>query len=278
MRKNAHASDSVVHQQIAKHATYKHIHSCDHQPSTAPARSQDVWGPLIALVRGLGTIGPWFKVAEVSKKGLETLPARAQGAAQNATKCVRRMQDGARQALCDYVNKAGKVLPLFDFPTKGILQEAVQARHRFLLVSSDIACIAGSQSRQLLLRRCRLTWCCCCCCGSRGGAQHAPCVFAQPCTSAHLRKRCADFHQWLCFAETLDALLAVHCSTHAAALCTCAAAMQPSDSWDFHVPGRAQGQLWRLADKDRKPPGLLGWWPAGAVTFLDNHDTGAQSS
>ena len=36
------------------------------------------------------------------------------------------VQDGARQALCDYINKAGKVLPLFDFPTKGILQEAVK--------------------------------------------------------------------------------------------------------------------------------------------------------
>eukprot|EP00854_Cymbomonas_tetramitiformis_P016792 gene16792-19949_t len=30
----------------------------------------------------------------------------------------------------------------------------------------------------------------------------------------------------------------------------------------------------RLADQDRKPPGLLGWWPKRAVTFVDNHDTG----
>jgi alpha-amylase len=30
----------------------------------------------------------------------------------------------------------------------------------------------------------------------------------------------------------------------------------------------------RLSDKDGKPPGLMGWWPARAVTFLDNHDTG----
>jgi alpha-amylase len=72
-------------------------------------------------------------------------------------------QDGPRQRLCDYIDTAGGTMTLFDFPTKGILQEAVQ------------------------------------------------------------------------------------------------------------------GQLWRLADKERKPPGLLGWWPKRAVTFIDNHDTGALS-
>jgi alpha-amylase len=29
-----------------------------------------------------------------------------------------------------------------------------------------------------------------------------------------------------------------------------------------------------LRDKDGKPPGLIGWWPQRAVTFVDNHDTG----
>ena len=33
-------------------------------------------------------------------------------------------------------------------------------------------------------------------------------------------------------------------------------------------------EYWRLSDKDGKPPGLMGWWPGRAVTFLDNHDTG----
>ncbi|MBI5243864.1 MAG: alpha-amylase [Elusimicrobia bacterium] len=37
------------------------------------------------------------------------------------------------------------------------------------------------------------------------------------------------------------------------------------------------GEYWRLGDKDGKPSGLIGWWPAKAVTFLDNHDTGASS-
>ena len=30
----------------------------------------------------------------------------------------------------------------------------------------------------------------------------------------------------------------------------------------------------RLRDADGKAPGLLGWWPERAVTFVDNHDTG----
>jgi hypothetical protein len=33
-------------------------------------------------------------------------------------------------------------------------------------------------------------------------------------------------------------------------------------------------QLWRLRDPAGKPPGVIGWWPARAVTFIDNHDTG----
>lgn len=33
-------------------------------------------------------------------------------------------------------------------------------------------------------------------------------------------------------------------------------------------------EYWRLIDPEGKPPGLLGWWPSKAVTFIDNHDTG----
>ncbi|KAG0474863.1 hypothetical protein HPP92_014549 [Vanilla planifolia] len=36
-----------------------------------------------------------------------------------------------------------------------------------------------------------------------------------------------------------------------------------------------KGELWRLRDLQGKPPGLLGWWPSRAVTFIENHDTGS---
>ncbi len=36
----------------------------------------------------------------------------------------------------------------------------------------------------------------------------------------------------------------------------------------------ASGEYWRLRDAQGKPAGLLGWWPANSVTFIDNHDTG----
>ena len=32
-------------------------------------------------------------------------------------------------------------------------------------------------------------------------------------------------------------------------------------------------EFWRLRDAAGKPPGLMGWWPSRAVTFLENHDT-----
>lgn len=35
-------------------------------------------------------------------------------------------------------------------------------------------------------------------------------------------------------------------------------------------------QFWRLRDPAGKPPGVIGWWPARAVTFIDNHDTGTR--
>ncbi len=49
--------------------------------------------------------------------------------------------------------------------------------------------------------------------------------------------------------------------------------------FDFTTKGILQqavktGEYWRLADSNNKPSGLIGWWPANAVTFIDNHDTG----
>ena len=38
----------------------------------------------------------------------------------------------------------------------------------------------------------------------------------------------------------------------------------------------ATGEFWRLSDAQRKPPGLIGWWPDRAVTFIENHDTGPE--
>eukprot|EP00775_Hariotina_reticulata_P007306 gene7306-7519_t len=51
-------------------------------------------------------------------------------------------------------------------------------------------------------------------------------------------------------------------------------------AFDFPTKGILQeaikkNQLWRLQDSDGKPPGLIGWWPSKAVTFIDNHDTGS---
>ena len=32
-------------------------------------------------------------------------------------------------------------------------------------------------------------------------------------------------------------------------------------------------EYWRLKGADGRPPGVMGWWPSRAVTFLENHDT-----
>ncbi|KAL1542853.1 putative alpha-amylase 2 [Salvia divinorum] len=54
---------------------------------------------------------------------------------------------------------------------------------------------------------------------------------------------------------------------------------QLSAAFDFTTKGILQqavkGELWRLRDPHGKPPGVMGWWPSRAVTFLDNHDTGS---
>ncbi|XP_057777113.1 alpha-amylase 3, chloroplastic isoform X2 [Salvia miltiorrhiza] len=34
-------------------------------------------------------------------------------------------------------------------------------------------------------------------------------------------------------------------------------------------------EYWRLSDEKGKPPGVMGWWPSRAVTFIENHDTGS---
>ncbi|KAK7407343.1 hypothetical protein VNO78_09181 [Psophocarpus tetragonolobus] len=34
-------------------------------------------------------------------------------------------------------------------------------------------------------------------------------------------------------------------------------------------------EYWRLSDEEGKPPGVVGWWPSRAVTFIENHDTGS---
>jgi len=36
-----------------------------------------------------------------------------------------------------------------------------------------------------------------------------------------------------------------------------------------------KNEYWRLSDADGQPPGVLGWWPSRAVTFIENHDTGS---
>ncbi|KAL3700767.1 hypothetical protein R1sor_018789 [Riccia sorocarpa] len=50
-------------------------------------------------------------------------------------------------------------------------------------------------------------------------------------------------------------------------------------AFDFTTKGILQraveGELWRLRDDNNKPPGLIGWYPQRAVTFIDNHDTGS---
>ncbi|GAA0152790.1 hypothetical protein Leryth_010649 [Lithospermum erythrorhizon] len=54
---------------------------------------------------------------------------------------------------------------------------------------------------------------------------------------------------------------------------------QLSSAFDFTTKGILQeavkGEFWRLRDSKGKPPGVMGWWPSRAVTFIENHDTGS---
>jgi len=56
-------------------------------------------------------------------------------------------------------------------------------------------------------------------------------------------------------------------------------AASPAAVFDFTTKGilnaAVEGELWRLIDPRGKAPGVIGWWPAKAVTFVDNHDTGS---
>lgn len=36
---------------------------------------------------------------------------------------------------------------------------------------------------------------------------------------------------------------------------------------------RPSPKYWRLKDSEGGLPGLVGWWPTQAVTFIENHDT-----
>ncbi|TKW10753.1 hypothetical protein SEVIR_6G187500v4 [Setaria viridis] len=53
----------------------------------------------------------------------------------------------------------------------------------------------------------------------------------------------------------------------------------PAAAFDFTTKGvlqaAVQGELWRMRDGNGKAPGLIGWLPEKAVTFIDNHDTGS---
>ncbi|PUZ51865.1 hypothetical protein GQ55_6G225000 [Panicum hallii var. hallii] len=53
----------------------------------------------------------------------------------------------------------------------------------------------------------------------------------------------------------------------------------PAAVFDFTTKGVLQaavhGELWRMRDGDGKAPGMIGWLPERAVTFVDNHDTGS---
>lgn len=60
-------------------------------------------------------------------------------------------------------------------------------------------------------------------------------------------------------------------------------AQKSSTAFDFPTKGILQEavrncQYWRLVDPQGKAPGLIGWWPEKAVTFIDNHDTGSTQS
>nr|CAB3471055.1 unnamed protein product [Digitaria exilis] len=56
-------------------------------------------------------------------------------------------------------------------------------------------------------------------------------------------------------------------------------AASPAMVFDFTTKGilnaAVEGELWRLIDPNGKAPGVIGWWPEKAVTFVDNHDTGS---
>lgn len=55
---------------------------------------------------------------------------------------------------------------------------------------------------------------------------------------------------------------------------------QRAAAFDFVTKGVLQEavarcEYWRLRDGAGHAPGLIGWWPAASITFVENHDTGS---
>lgn len=60
----------------------------------------------------------------------------------------------------------------------------------------------------------------------------------------------------------------------------CSSVGERSAVFDFTTKAQLQEaikscQYDRLQDSQGHPPGVIGWWPLMAVTFIDNHDTGS---
>lgn len=77
-----------------------------------------------------------------------------------------------------------------------------------------------------------------------------------------------------------DGVLAYNQDKHRQDLCNWIHATgEACAAFDFTTKGVLQAavknEYWRLRDSSGKPPGLLGWMPSHAVTFIDNHDTGS---
>lgn len=88
---------------------------------------------------------------------------------------------------------------------------------------------------------------------------------------------------WFSVGEYWDDLDLNNANAHRQRLCNWIDATGgKSAAFDFTTKGILQqavryNEYWRLRDSDGKPSGLIGWWPARAVTFVDNHDTGPSS-
>lgn len=80
-------------------------------------------------------------------------------------------------------------------------------------------------------------------------------------------------------AEIWDTLDLNRPDAHRQALCDWLDTVNGEVSaFDFTTKGLLQqalssGEFWRLKDRKGAPAGLIGWWPAAAVTFVENHDT-----
>ncbi|KXZ43538.1 hypothetical protein GPECTOR_87g400 [Gonium pectorale] len=139
-------------------------------------------------------------------------------------------QDAARQRLCDWIRANGERSCAFDFPTKGLLQEAVK----------------HTQYDRL-----------------RDGQGKAPGLLGwwpgKAVTFVENHDTGSTQQHWPFPSSNVG-------------IGSCA--------FDFPTKGLLQEavkhtQYDRLRDGQGKAPGLLGWWPGKAVTFVENHDTGS---